>query len=271
MAPQLNGRSGTFLAMPLVAGLSRTPVKGMALDHPTQVELSPAGIPGDRLFYLVDASDRLFSGSSFGPLVRIRPRYDPLADRLKLTFPDGAMVEGEATDLGTPLTTDFYGRPVTARVVKGPWEEAVSAYVGSPIRLLRCDREGDATDVHHLTLVSLDSVRELADRGGYAGDLDPRRFRINIHLEGCSPYEEDGWEGRRVHIGDAEIHVVGQVPRCLVTTQDPNTGEKDWDTLTQIAKSRPRIQGDGGLPFGMYAEVLAPGPVRVGDSVGTVS
>ena len=52
-----------------------------------------------------------------------------------------------------------------------------------------------------------------------------------------------------------------------VTTQGPETGTKDWDTLTQIAKYRPKIPGDGGLPFGMYATVERPGTVDVGDEV----
>ena len=57
------------------------------------------------------------------------------------------------------------------------------------------------------------------------------------------------------------------MPRCAFTTKDPDTGEKDWNTLTQIAKYRRRIGGRGGLPFGMYARVVTPGVVRVGDQV----
>ena len=94
-----------------------------------------------------------------------------------------------------------------------------------------------------------------------------RRFRLNLELEGCEPYEEDTWEGRHVRVGDATIEVTGQVPRCVFTTKHPETGEKDWDTLTQIARYRPRIAGGGGLPFGMYARVVTPGTVRIGDEV----
>jgi len=131
---------------------------------------------------------------------------------------------------------------------------------------VRADRETDGVDVEPLTLVSLASVRDLARRGGRA-ELDAAHFRMNLELEGTTPYEEDGWEGARLRIGGATLSILGQVPRCVVTTQSPATGEKDWDTLTQIAKYRPRIHGDGGLPFGMYAAVLAPGEIAVGDEV----
>jgi uncharacterized protein YcbX len=121
--------------------------------------------------------------------------------------------------------------------------------------------------VHHLTLVSAASVEELARRGSYARTLDARRFRLDIELAGCEPFEEDTWQGRLVEVGGARIRVHGQIPRCRVTTQSPETGAKDWNTLTQIAKFRPRIPGDGGLPFGMYAEVEVPGSVALGDRV----
>jgi uncharacterized protein YcbX len=253
--------------MPTLARLSVTPVKGTAIHHPGSATLTAVGIPQDRLFYLVDEWGELFSGSTFGPLVAIVADYDSASEHLSLRFPDGSVVEAPADALGAAETTNFYGRAVAAHVVDGPFADAISSYCARPVRLLRCDREGAGADVEPITVVSVASVRDLAERGRYEGALDARRFRLNLELEGCDPYEEDSWEGRHVQVGEATIEVIGQVPRCVFTTKDPVTGEKDWDTLTQIAKYRPRIAGDGGLPFGMYARVLDAGPVRVGDAV----
>jgi hypothetical protein len=108
-------------------------------------------------------------------------------------------------------------------------------------------------------------------RGKHGPDLDARRFRINLEIEGCEPYEEDTWDGRSVRIGETTIRVRGQIPRCVVTTLGPDSGEKDFRTLTEIARYRPRIGGRGGLPFGMYAEVVEPGSIRVGDAVEPLS
>jgi uncharacterized protein YcbX len=132
---------------------------------------------------------------------------------------------------------------------------------------MRCERAGDGTDVFPLTVISDASVRDLARRGQHEGPLDSRRFRINLEIAGCEPYDEDSWEGRIVQIGSASLRIHGAIPRCVVTTRSPETGEKDWDTLTQIAKYRPRIPGDGGLPFGVYADVVDPGTAVVGDPV----
>jgi uncharacterized protein YcbX len=244
-----------------------TPVKGMALQHPERVTLGQTGIPESRRFYLVDRFDEMFSGWAFGALVRIRPAYDSRSERLSLVFPDGVRVEGDAMDLGGAAITNFYGRPVPAHEVLGPFAVAVSTYVGQPLRLMRCDRDGDGVDVHPLTLVSVASVRDLASHGSHPTHLDSRRFRINIEFEGGEPYDEDGWDGGSVRVGDAVLRITGQIPRCVVTTQDPDTGDKDWNTLRQIAKYRRRINGDGGLPFGMYALVEEVGAARVGDDV----
>jgi uncharacterized protein YcbX len=251
--------------MPTLARLSVTPVKGTVVHHPASAMLTEHGIPGNRLFFLTDERGELFSGPDFGPLVRIHADYEPQAERLELRFPDGTVVESAADRLGPDMVTDFYGRPVAAHEVQGPFAGAISAFCSKALRLLRCDRDGDGADVEPLTVVSFESVRELAARGGHGGPLDARRVRMNLELEGCEPYEEDSWAGRQVAIGEAVIEVGEQVPRCVFTTKDPDTGEKDWDTLTQIAKQRGRIDGGGGLPFGVYARVVQPGIVRVGD------
>ncbi len=252
--------------MRTVARLNVTPVKGTRLLHPDRLRLRPAGLPENRLFFIVDEVGELFSGGDVGALMQVRSAWDAGRDILALRFPDGRDLEGSGSELGEALTTDFYGRRVPGRIVEGPFAEALSAFVGQPVRLVRCDRPGDAFDVEPLTLVSWASVRDLGEHGG-RGDLDARRFRMNLELDGCEPFEEDTWGGRDVRVGGAVIRVGAQVPRCVVTTLDPATGAKDFATLTQIARHRPRIDGGGGLPFGMYAEVVEPGEIAVGDPV----
>ena len=261
------GLSGTVASMRSVARINTTPVKGTSLHHPDRVELTPNGIPENRRFFLVDEDGSLFSAPDLGPLVRIRADLAAVEGRLTLTFPDGATVEGAGEAVGEELVVDFYGRPVEAAIVEGPFSGALSAYAERPLRLVRSVRQGDGSDVHHVSLMSLASVAALAAGAGHDGELDARRFRMDLELDGCEPYEEDMWDGRRVRLGSAVVRLHGQIPRCVLTTKDPVTGLKDFDTLREIARQRPRIPGDGGLPFGMYAEVEEPGPVAVGDEV----
>lgn len=249
--------------MATVARFNVTPVKSTALHHPDRIRIERWGAVGNREFFLVDRDGGLFGGSKLGPLVRIRAEHDAASEVLRMDFPDGARLEGPAAPNGEVLEVNFWGRPVAARVLEGPWAEHLSRYARRDLRLARVERDGDGNDIRPVTLVSLASVDELARQGGADGPLDPGRFRMTVELEGMGPHEEDTWAGRRVRVGEATLVVGEPVPRCVVTTQDPATGARDFPTLSVI--KRYRGVADGDLLFGMYASVLEPGDVRIGD------
>lgn len=251
--------------MPTVARLNVTPVKSTALHHPDRIRIERGGAVGNRDFFFLDEHGKLFAGSKLGPLVRIRADHDASADTLRLRFPDGADVEGPAAGDGDPFEVNFWGRPVAARVVEGPWTEHLSRFAGRDLRLARVERSGDGNDVRPITLVSLASVEELARQGNAEEPLDPRRFRMTIELDGLQPHEEDTWAGRAVTVGEATLLVGEVVPRCVVTTQDPDTGERDFPTLSVIKRYRG-VTDEGELPFGVYASVVEPGEVALGDA-----
>jgi len=247
-----------------IARFSIAPVKSTALHHPEEIRLARHGAVGDRCFYLIDAEGELFGGGKLGRLVQIRADVDDDAKRLRLEFPDGAVVEGSTEARGDAVTTDFWGRRTAGAVVPGPWTEALSAYAGRPLRLVRPDRPGDARDELPVSLLSLASAEKLAADAGSERPRDSRRFRLLVGLDGCEPYEEDTWEGRRLRLGTAIVKVLGPIPRCVVTTQGPESGDKDFPTLTAIARHRGRGR-NGTLDFGVYGTVLEPGSARVGE------
>ncbi|MGH2635610.1 MAG: MOSC domain-containing protein [Actinomycetota bacterium] len=253
--------------MPRVARFNVTPVKSTSLHHPDEIRLETRGAVGDRVFFFVDERGRRFSGATKAPILPIRSSYDPEREWLELRLPNGIVASGSAMPDGHALVVDFFGRPVPARIVEGDFTEALSHYAGHEIRLARPDRPSDAVDVRPVTIVSLESVAELARQGGHAGELSPARFRMTIEVDGVSaPHEEDTWRGRRVRVGEALLEVGDPVPRCVVTTLDPGTGRKDFPTLHVIRRYRP-VSGKGNVHFGVYADVLEPGAVRLGEAV----
>ena len=66
--------------------------------------------------------------------------------------------------------------------------------------------------------------------------------------------------------GEAIVRIHGPVPRCAVTTQDPDTGVVTLDTLRAIRTYRGLRDGKQ-IDFGVYFEVKQPGRVRIGDPV----
>jgi len=234
-------------------------VKSLGLQHPVGVELTERGVAEDRRFYLVDADGRLVGGVKHGTLVQVRPEWQPQSSSLALTLPDGSRVEGEV-ELGAEVETDFYGkRVVRGRTVVGPWAAALSDFASAPLTLVRVDDASYALDIAVATIVSDGSLAAV-------GRLDGRRFRMLLELEGCAAFEEDSWAGTLVQLGSAMLRVTGPVPRCAVTTQDPDSGRRDYDTLRAIRQHRGP-SADGRIFFGMYAGVTAPGRVAVGDVV----
>jgi uncharacterized protein len=254
--------------VPTVSWLTVAPVKGLALVEVGQVELRREGVPENRRFYIVDHAGERFGLLRYGRLGLVRADYEPDTERLLFTFPDGGSVGGEV-EVDGAVTTDFYGRPVEGRVVRGPWSEALSAYAGRPLRLVKADSPGAGVDrgrggVSMLSDASLEELRRRAER---AEPVDARRFRMLIGIGGTEPHEEDGWIGRSVRVGDATVELLGQVGRCAITTQNPSTGVRDFDTLREIKGYRGQNSETREIDFGVFGEVAEPGRVRVGDPI----
>jgi len=107
------------------------------------------------------------------------------------------------------------------------------------------------------------SVEDLGARMG-DGVLDARRFRMLIEVDGLAPYEEDGWQGARIRVGDSIVRVGERMPRCVMTTLHPDTGVQDTPVLHTLATYR---KVGTQVVLGVYGDVERPGPIAVGDRV----
>jgi uncharacterized protein YcbX len=251
-----------------VSWLTIAPVKGLALVELDELVLGPRGVAENRRFFLVDSDDRRYGLLRDGRLSLVRQAYDPARERLELVFPDGSVVAGEV-EVDGEVTSDMYKRDVTGRLVVGPWSEALSEHVGRPVRLVRADEVGAGVDRDSegsVSMLSEASLEELRRRAGREEPVDPRRFRMLIGIRGVRAHEEDEWLGRRVQVGEAVVRLHEQVARCAITTRDPDTGERDFDTLRTISAYRGLREGKN-IDFGVYGEVDEPGHVRLGDPI----
>lgn len=250
--------------MPRVAQFSIAPVRSLGLQHPTEIDVTEVGVVEDRRFFLTNDANRLIDQLIVFELVQVESRTDPGATMLWLRFPDGTIVDGEV-ELGAAIETPIHGRTGVGHVVVGPWADALCDFVGMPIRVIRCDRAGGTRVGNPTSIISDGSIRELAAHAGL-DEVDGRRFRMLINLEGASAHEEDGWIGRRIGLGDAILKVTKQDARCAMTTHDPDFGEPDLDTLRTIISYRGLREGKHA-DLGVLADVIQPGRIRLGDEV----
>jgi uncharacterized protein YcbX len=250
--------------VPRIARFSIAPVRSLGLEHLDEIDLTEVGVVEDRRFYLIDETNRLVDRLVVGELVQISTHTDPGATTLRMAFPDGTVIDDEVA-LGDPIETPIHGRTGVGHLVEGDWPAALSDFCGRAIRLVRCDRPGGTRTGNPTSLVTDGSLTELARHAGVA-TVDARRFRMLIELEGAAAHEEDTWIGRRVALGDAIVAVTEQDARCAITTQDPDTGVRDLDTLRTLIAYRGLRDGKYA-DFGVLADVVRPGRVRVGDEV----
>lgn len=251
----------------IISDIAVAPVKGLGLNHPDAVQVTEAGIVGDRRYAIVDERGHVFNGKRCGALVQVRATLGDDPESLSLLFPDGQEVQAQV-EIGEAVPSVFYGQARATTLVLGDFSRALSTFAGEPVRLVRLPDGGgiDRVGSGSISLQSTASLQAL-ERATGSAEMDARRFRMTFTVTGAGEHQEDEWLGRRVRIGDAVVVPEGNVGRCAVTRQNPDTGVSDIDTLGAIADYRANVPTTERLPFGIHARVIAPGRVAVGDPV----
>jgi len=249
----------------VVAALSVAPVKGLAVVAVDALALGPDGAAEDRRFLLLDARGEVATARRYPTLIGVRPAWDGAARTLRLAFPDGTEAEG-VVEHGEPVAADLFGKLRTGWEVRGPFDAALSAFAGAPLRLVEAGAPGTGWDEGPVTFASRASLAAVARWSGRR-TVDPRRFRMTALLDGPgedgAPFAEDAWVGRELAFGEARLRAVAPLERCAVVTRHPDSGRRDWDGLRVLADQRGRDR----VCLGVIADVVAPGTVRVGDAV----
>jgi uncharacterized protein len=130
---------------------------------------------------------------------------------------------------------------------------------GLELSLVRSERA--LTDCRPVSLISVQTTRQLSQEIGV--DLDKRRFRANVYVDLTAGvgFGEDAWVGRRLRIGSkTEIAITDRDPRCKMITLDPDTAEANPEVIRHVAK---RHDGTAGV----YAAVVVEGTIRAGDQI----
>jgi uncharacterized protein len=245
-----------------VSQLAIAPVKGMRLQRCAEVQLGCHGVAGDREFLVVDDDCKLLLTARNPGLVRIEPSWEPAGNLLALRFPDGSVVQ-DVPEPGPAAVTRMYdGREIPGWVIPGPLSAALSGYLGRAVHLFKRAADHLGSDDCPVTLMSEASLHALAAE--FSGTApDPRRFRMTITITGADPWAEHSWSGQQVNIGDVTLRILAPVPRCVVTTRNPESGATDARILHALAK----LRGKNDITFGVWCESIQPGRIQVGDPV----
>jgi hypothetical protein len=88
------------------------------------------------------------------------------------------------------------------------------------------------------------------------------RFRTNFVFTGGVPFAEDNWKD--FNIGDVHFKAVKPCARCVVTTINQETGERNYEPLQTLSYYR---KVGGKVIFGMNVICKTIGRVSIGDKI----
>ena len=126
-----------------------------------------------------------------------------------------------------------------------------------PSRFVRAPEEAMTdTGYQSISLINLASHAALAAHLGQ--ELSPLRWRGNFLVDGLEAWEELGWIGKRLRLGEAEFEVAEPIGRCRMTEANPETGQRDTETLRGLR------DGFGHQNCGVYLKVTKGGHIEEG-------
>ena len=208
--------------MPALARIAVYPVKSFDPAHPTTVTVrADGGLAHDRRYAIVDADGEYLNGKRTPAVHRIRTEFDLPSDWVRFGADDSSGTAGGIEgDLAAPDDRSQIAAWLADRI---PDVHAIRPADGPNLT--------DSSAGTGPTVIGEGTLRTVAS---WFDDLDVegvrRRLRPNLVVSGVDPFWEDRLVADPSHdgtitIGDVRLEGLKPVPRCVVPTRDPETGE----------------------------------------------
>ncbi|GAA2390712.1 MOSC domain-containing protein [Dactylosporangium salmoneum] len=258
--------------------LATYPIKSCYRVEAGAAEVEPWGLAGDRRWLVVDEDAKLMTQRNWPSMGGIRPRYTGEGlvleangmPSLEVPYPSGTTTDVKhfhqwiaatsAGDAAHHWISQVVGQPVRLFHLDDPTRRQVDPEFGEP------DDRVSFADGYPLLLTNEASLQAVNDWLAEDGDepIAMTRFRPNVVISGAPAWAEDDWLGRRIVIGDVTFRAPKPCDRCVLTTIDPETGEKGRQPLRVLGKHR---RFPGGLLFGINLIPDGRGKIAIGDQV----
>ncbi len=272
-----------------VAQLWRYPVKSMLGEQVQHSEVAESGLAGDRRLALIDRETGQIASAKAPRLWRSLLACSAALDHggVRVQVPGGkpawstdpsvdemlSAYTGRAVHLAdTPPPDATLERSVPEQVLRDGIEAEVEFAV---THLGAAAPPGSFVDFAPLHLITTGTLRHIAELAagtpvGAAPDVDVRRFRPNLVLDTpATGFLEAAWHERELRIGASlRLRVICSTPRCAVPTLEHGPLPRNAEVLRTVTRHHrvPPLADWSPEPCaGVYAHVVEPGPIEVGD------
>jgi MOSC domain-containing protein len=243
------------------------PVKSCRGIDLTAAQLTSTGLADDRHWMLVRPGGRFVTQRELPRMALIATTLSERAVQLDAPGMAPLRVSRQQSGDATEVTVwGFTGRGIDCGEEAAHW---CTSFLGAPLRLMRFDasrpRECNAEwtgDVRAVTefsdgfpilVTSRASLAELNSRLPAA--LPMERFRPNLVLDDVAAYDEDRIYELRA--GDVTLRIVKPCTRCVITTTEQSTGERDGIEPLATLKTYRFDRDLRGVLFGQNAIVVS--------------
>ncbi|NOH03824.1 MAG: MOSC domain-containing protein [Chloroflexi bacterium] len=260
-----------------VSTLTYYPIKACkGFDVPAS-NVERMGFEHDRRMIIVTPDGRFLTQREHPRLALITPALKNEA--VTLSAPNFDSLQIGIQRSGTPVPVDIWSSKGVDAIDQGDEAAAwLSEWLGTSVRLVHIadgfkrklnpnyavsaeDHTGFA-DGYPILIASEESLQDLNSRLDASRSIPMNRFRPNLVVKGCEPFAEDTW--KRIRIGTVEMALVKPCARCVVTTIDKETLEKNKEPLKTLSAYR---RHELGAIFGVNVIPLNEGRLEVGMSV----
>lgn len=267
--------------MPMkVARLSIYPIKATGEVTLSRADVELRGLSGDRRWMVVDANGDFLQQRNRPRLALVQSALSD--DRsLRIEAPGMSALVVSEPQQGLRRSVQIWRDRMKAPDAGEEAADWFSQLLGEECRLVFMDAaasrpipdqyaldggEVSFADAMPLLLATEASLADLNRRLNQP--LPMSRFRPNVTIDGRVAWEEDDWQC--IRIGNVEFTLTHRCARCVVTTIDQHSGEKDdaGEPLKTLAGFR---RDSKGIYFGMNMAPRTTGALRVGDRVEVIS
>jgi uncharacterized protein len=256
------------------------PIKSLAGISLQASKIERRGLEFDRRWLLVDENNKFLTQREFPKMATVKTEILP--DGLQVSSNGNSLkISFEPNSSGTE-TVKIWSSRCKAKIYDNLTNEWFSDILQTNCKLVLMpvetqrkvnyfyavnkDDHVSFADAYPFLLIGENSLADLNSRLGEV--LPMNRFRPNFVVAEADGFAEDAW--KKIKIGETVFHVVKPCARCVMTTIEQTTGEKDGkEPLKTLASFRiPKRSLKKKILFGQNLIAENAGDVlRVGDKI----